>query len=93
MTQMSSDALRNTLNQVDRERKRAMAMLVALLVMTVAFWLAMMFAKDDHSGLPFGLAAVIGSVFVTGMIAAKVSHDNTRMILKSIELLSTDRKD
>ena len=50
MTQMSSDALRNTLNQVDRERKRAMAMLVALLVMTVAFWLAMMFAKDDHSG-------------------------------------------
>jgi hypothetical protein len=52
----------------------------------------MIFAKDDHTGLPFGFAAVMGSVFVAGMIAVKASHDNTRAILKAIELLSTDKQ-
>ena len=91
MTQTSSDTLRRTLDQVDRERKRSTVMLFALLAMTFAFWIAMIFAKDDHRGLPFGLAAVMGSVFVAGMIASKVSHDNTRVILKAIELLSTEK--
>ena len=91
MTQTSSDALRRSLDQVDRERKRATLLLFGLLTMTFVFWLAMMLSKDDHTGLPFGLAAVIGSVFVAGMMAARASHDNTRTILKAIELLSTEK--
>ncbi len=88
MTQQAENVLRTSLNQVDRERKRITAMLYALLAMTVIFWVAMMFAKDDHAGMPYGLAAVMGSVYVAGMIAAKASNDNTRAILKAIELLS-----
>jgi hypothetical protein len=92
MNHGSTDVLRRSLDQVDRERKRARLLLFGLLAMTFAFWIAMMLAKDDRTGLPFGLAAVMGSVFVAGMIAAKSSHDNTRAILKAIELLSTDKR-
>lgn len=92
MTHASTDVLRRSLDQVDRDRKRAKLLLFGLLAMTFAFWIAMMLAKDDHTGLPFGLAAVMGSVFVAGMIAAKTSHDNTRAILKAIELLSTEKQ-
>jgi peptidoglycan/LPS O-acetylase OafA/YrhL len=87
MTQATESALRKALNQVDRERRRATAMLYALLLLTFSFWAAMIFAKNDHSGLPYGLAAVIGSVFVAGMMASRASHNNTRAILKAIELL------
>ena len=93
MTQMSRDVLRKSLDQVDRERKRSRLQLFGLLAMTFAFWIAMMFAKDDHTGLPFGLAAVMGSVFVAGIGAAKASHENTRVILKAIELLATEKQD
>ena len=92
MTQQSTETLRNSLNQVDRERRRSKLLLWGLLLMTFLFWIAMMFAKDDHTGLPFGLAAVIGSVFVAGMMAAKASYDNTRAILKAIELLSGEKR-
>jgi hypothetical protein len=92
MSNASIDVLRRSLDQVDRERKRAKLLLFGLLAMTVVFWTAMMLAKDDHTGLPFGLAAIIGSVYVAGMIAAKTSHDNTRTILKAIELLSEDKQ-
>ena len=90
MTQASSEILRRSLDQVDRERKRSNIMMVALLAMTAAFWVAMIFAKDEQKGLPYGLAAVMGSVFVAGMGAAKASHDNTRAILKAIELVAAD---
>lgn len=93
MTQPSAELLRKSLNQIDSERKRAKWLLYGLLLLTFAFWLAMCFAKDDHTGLPFGLAAVIGSVFVAGMMASKASHDNTRAILKAIESLSSDKRD
>jgi hypothetical protein len=63
-------------------------MLFCLLGLTFAMWLAMMFAKDDHTGLPFGFAAVIGAVFVAGMMAVKASHDNARVILRAIQTLS-----
>ena len=92
MTHVTVDVLRRSLDQVDRERKRAKLLLFGLLAMTFAFWIAMMFAKDDHTGLPFGLAAVMGSVFVAGMAATKASYDNTRTLLKAIELLSTDQQ-
>ena len=91
MTQVSSEALQAALNQVDRERTRSKVMLFSLLAWTFGMWTAMMFAKDDHTGLPFGLAAVIGAVFVAGMLAAKTSQDNTRAILRAIETLSQEK--
>jgi len=54
-------------------------------------WVAMMAAKDDHTALPFGLAAVIAAVFVAGMGAAKASQDNTRTILRAIETLAHEK--
>ncbi len=93
MTQTSINPLQIALNKVDRERRRAMILMIALLLMTFGDWIAMMLAKDDHKGLPFGLAAVMSSVFLAGMVAAKASHDNTRTILKAIELLSTEKQD
>jgi alpha/beta superfamily hydrolase len=91
MTQLSSEALRAALDRVDRERTRSKVMLFCLLGLTFGMWIAMMFAKDDHTGLPFGLAAVIGAVFVAGMGAAKASHDNTRILLRAIETLSQEK--
>jgi hypothetical protein len=91
MTQVSSEALRAALDRVDRERTRSKVMLFCLLGLTFGMWIAMMFAKDDHTGLPFGLAAVIGAVFVAGMGAAKASHDNTRILLRAIETLSQEK--
>jgi hypothetical protein len=91
MTQISSDALRAALDRVDRERTRSKVMLFCLLGLTLGMWIGMMSAKDDHTGLPFGLAAVIGAVFVAGVGAAKASHDNTRIILRAIETLSQEK--
>jgi Na+/H+ antiporter NhaD/arsenite permease-like protein len=79
------------MDRVDRERTRSKVMTFCLLGLTFGMWIAMMFAKDDHTGLPFGLAAVIGAVFVAGMIAAKAAHDNTRTILRAIETLSHEQ--
>ena len=72
VTQISMDVLRKSLHQVDRERKRTKLLLFGLFAMTFAFWVAMMFAKDDHTGLPFGLAVVMGSVFVAGWARPKL---------------------
>lgn len=88
MTQTNEKALREVLNQVDRERRRATGMYYALLLLTFSFWAAMILAKDDHAGLPYGLAAVIASVFVAGMMASRASSHNTRTILKAIEQLA-----
>ena len=88
MTSESSEALRAAMDRVDRERTRSKVMLFSLLGLTFGMWFAMMFAKDDHTGLPFGLAAVIAAVFVAGMMAGKASYDNTRTILRAIETLS-----
>ena len=93
MSQELKNPLQIALNKVDRERRRTLLIMIGLLVMTFGYWLAMMLAKDDHKGLPFGLAAVISSVFVAGMISAKASHDNTRTILKAIELLAVEKRD
>ena len=51
-----------------------------------------LFRQRRPHGLPFGLAAVIGIVFVAGMTASNASHVNTRAILKAIELLSNDNR-
>jgi len=79
------------MDRIDRERTRSKIMLFCLFALTIGMWIAMMFARDDHAGLPFGLAAVIGAVFVAGMGAAKASHDNMRTILRAIETLSQEK--
>ena len=92
MTPLPADVLKKALDQVDRERKVTKLLLFALLAMTAAFWIGMILAKDEAKGLPLGLAAVMGSVYVAGMMASKASHDNTRMILKAIESLSMEKR-
>jgi hypothetical protein len=79
------------MDRVDRERTRSKVMLFCLLGLTAVMWIAMMAAKDDHTALPFGLAAVIAAVFNAGMGAAKASHDNTRIILRAIETLAQEK--
>jgi heme A synthase len=79
------------MDRVDRERTRSKIMLFLLFALMIGMWIGMMAAKDDHRALPFGLAAVMGAVFVAGMGAAKASHDNTRMILRAIESLAQDK--
>jgi len=88
MTQQADNTLRAALNKVDRERRRATVMLYLLLGLTSFFWVAMIMSKDDHHGLPLGLGAVMGTVYVAAMMAAKASHENTRTILKAVEMLS-----
>ena len=93
MSQAPIAALRNARGQVDRERRRANLALAIILVMMVAFWIGMIVAQDDHVGLSFGLAAVIGSVFVAGIAATRASQESTRVILKAMEVLSEDNHD
>lgn len=91
MTQVSADALRAAMDRVDRERTRSKVMLFCVFALTIGMWIAMMYAKDDHTAFPFGLAAVMGAVFVTGLGAQKASHDNTRAILRAIETLAQEK--
>jgi predicted membrane protein len=91
MTEQSAVPLRNLLNKVDRERKRATGAIFALVLTSFFFWMAMCFAKDDHRGLPFGLAAVMLSAYVAGMISVRASHENTRTILKAIDSVATEK--
>ena len=93
MKTVTSDALRVSLDRVDRERKVSKTLAYCMLAFTLGMWVAMMFAKNDHVGLPYGLAAVIGAVYYAGMMAAKASHDNTRIILRAIETLSKESSD
>lgn len=93
MTQQADNALRTALNKVDRERRRTTVMLFVLLGLTLFFWVEMMRSKDDHRGMPLGLGAVMGTVYVAAMMAAKASHENTLTILKAIELLSEKNHD
>jgi hypothetical protein len=91
MTAVSTNGLKRALDQVDRERRRANFMMCAVFAMTIVFWVSMMFSANDHKGLPFGLAAIIGSVYAAGLGAMKASHDNTRTILRAIESLASEK--
>jgi len=91
MTQVSADALRAAMDRVDRERTRSKVMLFCIFALMIGMWIAMMYAKDDHTAFPFGLAAVMGAVFVAGLGAQKASHDNTRTILRAIETLAQEK--
>ncbi len=88
MTQATENVLREVLNRVDRQRRVATAMLYAMFAMMFAFWAAMCFAKNDHDGLAWGLSAVIAGGFLVRMMDSRESADNTRAILKAIELLA-----
>jgi hypothetical protein len=88
MTQEAGNPLRESLNRIDREQKRIAWLTFGLLLMMCVQWGAMILAPDDHKGIPWGLSAVITSVFVAWIMTVRVLNANTRAILKAIELLS-----
>jgi hypothetical protein len=88
MTQQNGNALRESLNKIDREQKKVTWITFGLLLMMAAQWGAMIFAPNDHKAIPWGLSAVMTSVFVAWILTAKIFNANTRAILKAIELLA-----
>jgi hypothetical protein len=90
MTQEAENALQKSLNKVDREIKKTAWLTWGLLLMMCAQWAAMMFSPNDHKGIPYGLSAVMTSVFVAWMLTVRIVNASTQAILKAIELLSRD---
>jgi hypothetical protein len=93
MTEKNGEALRESLNKIDRELKKTNWLTFGLLVMMCAQWGAMILAPNDHKGIPYGLSAVITSVFVAWLLTVRVFNANTRAILKAIELLSRQNQE
>ncbi len=94
MTPETGNVLQKSLNQIDRERRRAAYRTVLLFVMMfalmLAMWFGMIFSKNAQTALSFGLAAVIESVFIAGLVVVqligKSLNRNTQAILKALEL-------
>jgi low temperature requirement protein LtrA len=94
MTPETGNVLQQSLNQIDRDRRRATYRTVLLFVMMFALmlsaWFGMIFSRNPQTGLAFGLAAVIESVFIAGLMAIlmieKSLNRKTQAILKALEL-------
>lgn len=52
----------------------------------------MIFAPNDHKAIPYGLSAVMTSVWVTAFFGLRVASSYTQAILKAIELLSRENQ-
>jgi hypothetical protein len=95
VTPETGNVLQQSLNQIDRERRRARYRVVLLFVMMfalmLAMWLGMIFSRNNQTALAFGLAAVIESVFIAGLMVVllveKSLNTKTQAILKALELL------
>ena len=91
-----ADALRKSLDTFDRRRTRKRALFVGVILSCAAsFGLSMTFLAAESRSLRLeimtaGLAVIL---CVCGLAAAvvRVSMENTRRILKAIELLSQER--
>jgi hypothetical protein len=96
VTPETGNVLQQSLNQIDRDRRRAVYRTVLLFVMMFALmlaaWFGMIFSRNPQTALSFGLAAVIESVFIAGLMAVlmleKSLKRNTQAILKALELHS-----
>jgi|HubBroStandDraft_4_1064222.scaffolds.fasta_scaffold1605068_1 hypothetical protein len=86
MTQEAGNALRESLNKIDREHKKTTWLTLGLLLMMLAQWGAMILAPDFHKAFPWGLSAVMTSVFVAWILTVRIFNANTQAILKAIEL-------
>lgn len=92
-----ADVLRRSLDAFDRQRRRRQALSVLLLVVAVFFALAMTSLADSAEPRSLHLEIMAGCIaimfFVGGLAAAVLwaSQENTRKILKAIELLAERR--
>ena len=94
MTPDAGNVLQQSLNQIDRDRRRAAYRTILLFVMMfalmLAMWFGMMFSRNNQTALGFGLAAVIESVFIAGLMVVlmveKSLKAKTQAILKALEL-------
>jgi hypothetical protein len=75
---------------VDRKRKLTVALTVALLLIIVSDAVATVVWTADT--LAYGLIAVLCLVALGTVKVGQISYDNTRRILKAIELLSASEK-
>jgi hypothetical protein len=92
MTQQAGNALQKSLNRIDFEHKLMTWIMCGLLLMMFAQWIAMMFSPNDHKAMPWGLSAVMTSVWVGAFFILRMSSANTRAILKAVELLSRENQ-
>ena len=93
-----ADALRKSLDAFDRRRTRKRALFVGVILScAVSFALSMTFLADSAESRSLRLEIMTGGLAVIlcvcGLAAAvvRVSLENTRRILKAIELLSQER--
>ena len=93
MTPQLEQALRKSLNEVDRKRKLTMVLTKVLLLIIVSNAVAAaLWAADARMTLAYGLIAVLCLVALGTVKVGQISYDNTRRILKAIELISADVK-
>jgi len=93
MTPQLEQALRKSLNEVDRKRKLTMVLTKVLLLIIVSNAVAAaLWAADARMTLAYGLIAVLCLVALGTVKVGQISFDNTRRILKAIELISADEK-
>ena len=89
MTPQLEQALRKSLDEVDRKRKLTVAKTVVLMLIIVSDAVAtVVWTADTRMTLAYGLIAVLCLVALGTVKLGQISYDNTRRILKAIELLS-----
>ena len=93
MTVQQEQALRNSLDEMDRKRRRSTVRQIAALILVVSDAVAMALWRpsDMRLSLALGLAGVILVVALGIVKLERVCYDNTRRILRAIELLSESK--
>jgi len=93
MTPQLEQTLRKSLDEVDRKRKLTMVLTKVLLLIIVSDAVAtVLWTADARTTLACGLIAVMCLVALGTVKVGQISYDNTRRILKAIELISADVK-
>ena len=93
MTPQLEQTLRKSLDEVDRKRKLTMVLTKVLLLIIVSDAVAtVLWTADARTTLACGLIAVMCLVALGTVKVGQISFDNTRRILKAIELISADEK-
>ena len=89
MTPQLEKSLRKSLDEVDRKRKLTAFLTGVLLLIIVSDAIAtVVWTADARTTLACGLLAVMCLVALGTVKVGQISYDNTRRILKAIELLS-----
>jgi len=95
MTEQHSEALRLSLNEIDRLRKRCLWMTRFLVATSILFWCAadamFLLRGNIAMGLTFSLCTVMPAIFAVGINLGGTSLALTRRILEAITNLSRER--